>query len=408
MRKQQDERLDQGIVLLFLIVLMGFMPTARSADRTICLGALLVLLLRTAWLVAKREVRFVVDVNILLYLLVVLWSLASCFWSKDISDCLTYFKVSLPIVLCSTVCLSSYIGQRISPERFLHLVIWAGVAAGIRYCYYTDWSSLSSGYYLRGSFGRLLDDVTNYNNYTSIISASCVLALYYAIVEHRRRDYLPAGILLVILVMGGSRKNIVAIPVIAVVFSLFSGDASKKMKMLLALVAASLVGLYLLETVPALEQIRKSLEGMLNGFRSGEEEMVDGSTQQRMYLMQQGIQVWKEHPFLGVGWNNYRYYNDAKLYAHNNYVELLASLGIVGFLLYYAMFLRVTYILGSALGNRRLRKEDVLLLGFCGNTLLTEIGAITLYNKERVVLLLVIFYWHSYTTKRKTYQFVLK
>lgn len=408
MKKKQDKIWDQGVVLLFLIALMGYMPTARSSDRMICLGALLLLLLRTAWLVVRREARFSLDVNVFLYILLILWSLVSCFWSKSISDCMTYLKVSFPIVLCSAVCLNAYIGRRMAPDRFLHLMIWAGVLAGIRYCCYTDWSGFSGDVYQRGTFGRLLDDVTNYNNYTSIISTSCVVALYYAIVEHRRRDWLPSLILLVILLLGGSRKNIVAIPMIAVLFSLFAGNGQKKVKTLLLLLSVVVAGFYLLETIPALAQIRSAMEGMFNGLFHGEGSDVDGSTQERMYLMQQGVQVWKEHPFLGVGWNNFRYYNDAQLYAHNNYIELLASLGIVGFLLYYAMFLRAGYLFGSALWNRNFRKEDALLLGFCANTLLTEFGAITLYNKERVVLLLVIFYWHSYNAKRKTYAFTLK
>lgn len=408
MKKKHDGILDQAIVLLFLIALVGYLPTARNSDRTICLGALLILLLRTAWLTVRREVRIAMDINVFLYILLILWSLLSCFWSKSITDFLTYLKVSFPIVLCSAVCLNTYIGQRISPDRFLHLLIWAGVVAGLRYCCYTDWSSLSDGYYLRGSFGSLLDDVTNYNNYTMIISASCVVALYYAIVEHRRIDWLPALILLVILLLGGSRKNIVALPIIAILFSLFAGNGQKKVKTLLLLLAVVVVGMYLLETLPALSQIRSAMEGMFNGLFHGEEADVDGSTQERMYLMEQGIRVWKEHPFLGVGWNNYRYYNDARLYAHNNYVEMLASLGIVGFLLYYAVFLRVVYIVGAAFLRRSVRKEDVLLLGFSLSMLIMEFGSITLYNKERVVLLLVIFYWHSYTTKRRTYVLALK
>lgn len=123
--------------------------------------------------------------------------------------------------------------------------------------------------------------------------------------------------------------------------------------------------------------------------------------------MEQGIRVWMEHPFAGVGWQNYRFYNEAGLYAHNNYVELLASLGVVGFFLYYAMFLRVGYLLFAGFCRRRVYPEDILLLGFAFNSLIVEIGSITVYFKERLILMLVIFYWHSYTTRKKTYRFSL-
>lgn len=408
MSKKWEEWLDQGVVLLFLIALIGYMPTARPSDRMVWIGALALLLLRTVWLAARREVYFCMDVNLFLYVLLFVWGLLSCFWSKDIREFRTYTMVSFPVVLCAVFCLSAYIGQRIEPERFLYLLIAAGVAAGLRYCLYTDWSGLAAGTYLRGDFGRRMDDVTNYNTYTMIISISCVTALYCAIVQHRRAAIFPALVLFVIILLGGSRKNIVAIPLVALLFSLFVGNGAKKAKILLVLLAVLAGGVYLLQTVPALSNIRSSLEGMFNGLTGSEEAQVDDSTEQRMYLMQRAIEVWAEHPVLGVGWHNYRYYNDARLYAHNNYAELLASLGSVGFLLYYAMFIRVGYILCSGFMHRRVFKEDILLLGFSVNNLVIEFGSISLYFKERMILMLLIFYWHSCATRRKTYLFALQ
>lgn len=398
---------DQIIVLLFLIALIGYMPTARSADRWVWIGTLALLLLRSLWLLARRELYFVMDSNLFLYILLFLWGMASCFWSKNISEFKSYTLTSFPVVLCAVVCLSSYIGQRIDSDRFLHLVILAGLIAGARFCLYTDWSGLADGLYLRGSFGRLLDDVTNYNSYTAILTTPCVLALYCAIVKHQKKAVIPAIVLFAILLLGGSRKNLIAIPVTALLFSLFTGNSVKKFKVLLFLLLALLVSLYLLETLPALSGIRSSLEGMVNGLSQAEEATVDGSTQERMYLMDQGIRVWMEHPFAGVGWHNYRFYNDAKLYAHNNYVELLASLGIVGFLLYYAIFLREGFFLFTAFRRSRVRQEDVLLLGYAFNSLILEMGSITPYFKERQILLLVIFYWHGHDTGKKTYRFSL-
>lgn len=405
MEKKQSGWLDQGLVFLFLVALIGYMPTARWSDRYVWVGTLALLLLRTLWLLVKKQLYLPMDMNLFLYILVYTWGLLSCFWSKNIQQFITYTTTSFPVVLCAVVCLGAYVGQRIEPRRFLQLIILAGVLSALRYCAYTDWSGER---FVRGSFGRLLDDATNYNNYTMAISTSCVLALYFAIVEHKRWCIVPAVLLMAVILMGGSRKNIVALPMIALLFALFAGNGAKKIKTLLILVALLALGIYLLETVPALSAIRSAMESMLNGLGSGEEGEVDGSTEQRMYLMQQGIRVWAEHPILGVGWHNYKYYNDAHLYAHNNYAEVLASLGSVGFLLYYAMFIRVGYIVCSAFLHRHVRKEDVLLLGLSFSVLIMEIGSITLYSKERLILMLLIFYWHSYATGRKTYRFILK
>lgn len=408
MAEKREGILDQCIVLMFMIALIGYMPTARYSDRSVWVGTLALLLLRTLWLAVKRELRFAMDVNMVLYILLFVWGALSCLWSKNIQEFLTYATVSFPTVVCAVLCLCAYIGQRIEPRRFLQLLMLSGLVAGIRYCIYTDWSALAVNYYLRGSFGGLLDNVTNYNSYTMVISTSCIVALYFAIVEHRRKAFVPVVIFLAILLMGGSRKNIVSIPLIALIFSLFSGNAAKKLKMLAIVVALLVLGLYLLNTVPALSQIRTAIERMFSGLSGNKTTQVDASTEERMYLMNQGIKVWAEHPILGVGWHNYRFYNASGLYAHNNYVEMLASLGIVGFLLYYAIFFRVAYLLAVALLHKRVRKEDVLLLGYSLSVLLMEIGSITLYFKERMILLLMMLYFHSYTTGRKSCQFALR
>lgn len=69
--------------------------------------------------------------------------------------------------------------------------------------------------------------------------------------------------------------------------------------------------------------------------------VIDASTRVRNEMVSNAIQLFKEHPFLGVGINNFRYYAVsrfnlfAEVYAHNNYVELLATTGILGFAAYY-------------------------------------------------------------------------
>lgn len=408
MPNKRDALLDSCFVFMYLVALMGYMPTARGSDRYVWIGTLALLLLRTLWLFVKHEIHFSMDVNMFFYILLFLWGLLSCMWSLKIGEFRTYSTVAFPVVLCSVFCLGAYIGQRIDAYKFNCLIILAGLLAGIRYCIYTDWSGLSSDYYMRGTFGGLLDNVTNYNSYTMMITPSCVLSLYYAILENRKKFYIPAFTLAAILVMGGSRKNIVAIPLIAVIFTLFSDNGTKKLKKILFMTGAVLIGFYLIMNIPALSQIKKAMEGLIGGLFDGSEAQADSSTEDRLYLMKRAIEVWAEHPFIGVGWHNYRYYNDSGVYAHNNYAEMLASLGIVGFLIYYAMFIRIAYIIFTDFRNHRLPKEDILLLGFAISILIMEFGSITPYFKERMILILLIFYRNTYVTKRPMYTFLLK
>lgn len=86
------------------------------------------------------------------------------------------------------------------------------------------------------------------------------------------------------------------------------------------------------------------LEGMFNGFFGNEEEM-DGSTYTRIQLVDFGKEIFAQRPWLGYGVCNFRavylsyFPGRHALYAHNNYIELLVDLGIVGLVLYYIFYI---------------------------------------------------------------------
>jgi hypothetical protein len=70
--------------------------------------------------------------------------------------------------------------------------------------------------------------------------------------------------------------------------------------------------------------------------------VVDRSLQLRQHALESAWQLFKEHPFTGIGLGNVhaetgRYMSVPKM-AHNTYVGLLAMLGIFGFLLYFVWF----------------------------------------------------------------------
>src|SRR5690606_29786498 len=64
---------------------------------------------------------------------------------------------------------------------------------------------------------------------------------------------------------------------------------------------------------------------------SGDE--VENSSLHRIYFAVEGWEAFKKKPILGYGVNSFRYYYG--LYSHNNFIELLFGLGLIGFLTYY-------------------------------------------------------------------------
>ena len=66
---------------------------------------------------------------------------------------------------------------------------------------------------------------------------------------------------------------------------------------------------------------------------------IDHSTAVRDQMRRVGLQVFKENPIVGIGFGNtYLYGVEDYSYFHDNYVEVLSSGGILGFIIYYGMY----------------------------------------------------------------------
>lgn len=65
----------------------------------------------------------------------------------------------------------------------------------------------------------------------------------------------------------------------------------------------------------------------------------DTSAATRLDMIGEGWRLWLEAPILGHGIDQFRVLSQFATYSHNNYIEMLATLGIVGFILYYSVYL---------------------------------------------------------------------
>ena len=110
----------------------------------------------------------------------------------------------------------------------------------------------------------------------------------------------------------------------------------------------------------------------------------------RMYLIKDAIKVFLEHPIIGVGWNNYKFYSIYSMYSHCSYVEVFACTGIVGSILIYYLLL----ILCKGVFSNKYKIEDtichnmniLLLLLFLFNSTMQ----IVFYNNNLLMIMHVI------------------
>ena len=132
---------------------------------------------------------------------------------------------------------------------------------------------------------------------------------------------------------------------------------------------------------------------MISAFKGGGD--ADQSALTRIQLMEIGISIFKAHPMLGVGMDNateivaplfYKEY----YYLHNNYVELLADGGVVGFVIYYSIYGYLIFILlrYRTLRDRQFNMCIVLLV----TILLMDIGAVSYLMKCTYIFVMLFFF----------------
>lgn len=125
----------------------------------------------------------------------------------------------------------------------------------------------------------------------------------------------------------------------------------------------------------------------------------DASITTRADMVEIGIELFKQNPIGGVGFGNfshhyfYNYSGWAETYAHNNYVELLADTGIIGFVLYYTIpFIMIfTIVKNWKVFTGYDRKLTAFLCTFIFIRLIMDYGMVV-YDDEFVQIITVNCY----------------
>lgn len=134
--------------------------------------------------------------------------------------------------------------------------------------------------------------------------------------------------------------------------------------------------------------------------------IIDNSTYLRQQFIKIGLEQFLETPFFGIGIDNARLlllqHFGYTTYLHNNYVELLASGGIVGASLFYSIYAYIIYKLKSNWKNYSSEKIAVLLLIFL--MLAMDFGAVSYYSKSTYFYIMMFFLFIKYNTRRRRNQ----
>jgi O-antigen ligase len=251
----------------------------------------------------------------------------------------------------------------------------------------------------------------NANAFSALLMMAAVFALWLFLYHSKKWmrvfGLLSAIFLLIMMALSGGRKTILAVLVCFLYFVLVK-NAKNFLKTIrnIVLIALVFMGLYwAMINVPllytAIGERFEDLFSLLSGGRSGVNS--DGI---RVRMIELGIEEWLKKPILGHGLDTFKYFNVQATghfyYAHNNYVELLYDLGIIGLMLYYVFFVYTACKLRKI--NEENRAYKILGIGLLLEILMFDIGGVSYYNNLMQILLCISYICVIVTDKQECYK----
>lgn len=142
-------------------------------------------------------------------------------------------------------------------------------------------------------------------------------------------------------VIAASRKAILML-VICLCGMRILNNPTKVVRNIMFVAIGVCLTMYLIFEVPFFyELIGWRMEGMVALLR-GESIEADSSAITRAMMLHSAMQTFYDNPIFGVGMNNFRFFNIVRVtYAHNNFAEIAADLGMLGLVAYYWIYVYI-------------------------------------------------------------------
>lgn len=240
-------------------------------------------------------------------------------------------------VLLSVICNSSFYYilsiNKISLKQLFNWIIFASIFATIVYV-------LQNGFSFVGEAGRDLEHSGRNLNSIGYQCAVGAIACYYNYTKNKNAKFIWFAIYLLFFILLSGSRTALAFPLIFMgVYYVVSSPHVVSKLFIVSIVVVLL--LFLVIKVDFLYNlIGYRVETLIWGV-VGEDSMgdTDASTASRLKFIELGMEFFKESPWLGFGLSTFGFISGFETYAHNNYVELLVGVGLIGCILYYSIHL---------------------------------------------------------------------
>ncbi len=224
-----------------------------------------------------------------------------------------------------------------------------------------------------------LHSVGHVNHSAIYLALALVLAIpFLRLLEGRPEKIfisLSSVIILISLILTGSRATILGITAALIVMFIFTKGKKQSAYAFTAVIAAAVI---ISISVPDLQLLQKNTS------------LSDMSLIHRIKLWENAWEMFTLHPVVGVGAKHFKFYNtlDSGSHAHNLYFNTVAQLGIVGFISLASLFYLIIKSL-KAYNNR----ESLLWTAALGAFIIVLVNGIfntTLHSEHGLLFALIL------------------
>lgn len=386
---------DQLVSVLIFLIFCGFFSHTQYSMLRIIPAALLFILYIFKLISKKISIRNYK--NLIVYFLwcciFLGYSFISIFWSHDISYSLPQFKDIL-----YTYSFVFIVLLHITDSSHLLKVTKLFILS----CFYTCLLIFIFNMNYVGS--DLFGSITGlYFNRIAILLSFGIFFCFYLF--HRNRNYRYIFFMLLfyfVIYLTGSRKSLLMPVVFIFLFQFLKiGESKKQFKRFLITTVCILSAVIFIIVINPRLQNR-----MIDLFQSVlfSQETSDSSINERAYFRNTAKDLFLENPVIGVGLNGFKSYLNSIdykhiTYSHCNYLEILATMGILGFLSYYIFYF---IILKKTIRNFKPHNyEKILCLSSLVVEIIFEYSFVSYYFFEIQVVLALIYLYSCFEYSNK-------
>ena len=236
---------------------------------------------------------------------------------------------------------------------------------------------------------RLGNDFTNANAIGLLAATSCIIQYFFYQQNKYRITTIFVIPAMIALAISQSRKAIIMIVVGVIALTLTTVNGKKNIKkyfqVLISLVVIGII-FYVLAKLDMFSGVLKRFNTLLESINGTRDEDI------RSIYRRLGMQQFYKTPILGIGMGNslelLSSLGERRTYLHCNFVEILASGGIIGFIVYYAIYYKIAK---NLIKYKRFRISSNLCLVLITLMILMDYGMVTYYDKQQYLYFMCFF-----------------